>query len=102
MIMLTACLVFAGCMSLALSQDRNWKTVAATAPAGRAQAAARFVGWVLLGATLAISVSVAGPGFAVLMWTLQIAVASFIVAMMLSFRPGSLRPVVRAYSALWP
>jgi hypothetical protein len=52
-------------------------------------------------AGLVVSVAIEGIGFAVLTWILRIVLASFIAAMTLSFRPGSFKPVVRAYSALW-
>lgn len=101
MIVLTACLVFAGCTALALSQDQKWKAVAGST-SGRARRAIRIVGWVLLGAVLGLGIAVEGPGFAVLLWTLQFALASFVVAMALSFRPGLFKPVARACSVLWP
>ena len=101
MMMLAACLVFAGCMSLALGQDRNWKAVTGTSPIARTRMAIRTVGWAFLGAAVAVSAAAEGPGFAVLLWTLQVAMASFLVAMTLSFRPGWFKPVARAYSMLW-
>lgn len=101
MIVLNACLVLAGCMSLALSQERNWKTVAGSSALGRERAAVRIVGWFLLGAALGVGIAVEGPGFAVLVWALQFALASFAVAMTLSFRPGLFGPVARACSVLW-
>lgn len=98
MTVLAACLVFAGCLSLSLCQGRNWKAVAGSAPIAFTQAVIRYAGWILLGAALAVAVAVEGPGFAVLAWTLQIAVASFVVAVTLSYRPGLFRPIASAYS----
>lgn len=102
MTVFAACLVLAGCVSLALSQAGKWKLVAGTAPADRVRAAIRVVGWVLLGAALVVCIAAQGAGFAVLMWTLLVAVASFVVALTLGLRPGLFRPVTRMYSALWP
>lgn len=101
MIVVIFFVIFAGCLSLALSQDRNWKNVAGRSASGRTHAAAHFLGWALLGASLAVCIVIEGPGFGVLTWVLQITVASFLVSMMLSFRPNALKPVVRAFSALW-
>lgn len=102
MIVLAACLAFLGCLSLALSQDGKWKIVAGTAPVARTRAALRISGWVLLGVTLAVCIAAEGPGFAVLLWTLLVSVACFVVAMTLSFRPTAFRPFARACSTWWP
>jgi hypothetical protein len=102
MIILVACLAFAGCLSLALGESRNWNAVAGAVSGNHTRAAIRTVGWILLGAALAVAIAVEAPGFAVLLWTLLVAVASFVVAMMLSFYPRLFRPVARACSALWP
>lgn len=99
MIVLAACLALAGCASLALAQDRNWKVVMPAAVANRRRMAMRFTGWTLLAASLAVCIASQGAGFAALLWTLQVAVASFLVAITLSFRPAWLRPVARAYGA---
>jgi hypothetical protein len=101
MIVLAACLLLAGCMSLALSQEQHWKIVAGSPSVGRERAALRKFGWILLGAALGVCIAAEGPGFAILVWGLLVTLASFAVAMTLSFRPGLFKPIARACSALW-
>jgi hypothetical protein len=101
MIVLSACLVLAGCMSLALSQEQNWKIVAGGSSVARERAVLRIFGWVLLGAALGVCIAAEGRGFGVLVWGLLATSASFSVAMTLSFRPGMFKPIARACSALW-
>lgn len=98
MILLTTGLTLAGCALLALSQDHNWKLVTGTAPIGRTQLVIRVGGWVLPGASLVVGIAVEDPGFAVVTWMLQLAVACFVVAMTLGFHPGLLRLVARTCS----
>lgn len=98
MIIFTGFLVFIGCMSLALSQHRHWKIVTGTMLVARTKKAIRVIGWALLGVALLVCIEAEGLGFAVLIWPLLIAAGSFIVAMLLSFRPGLLRLVARVYS----
>jgi len=102
MIVITGGLAFAGCILLALSQSGKWTAVMGSAVVVRTQHATRAAGGVFLGAAFAVSLVTEGAGFAALLWTLQVALASFIVALMLSFRPGWLRPVARACFFLWP
>lgn len=102
MMMLAAFLVFAGCASLALSQDAKWRAVAAPPATARTRLACRRMGWLLLAVALGVCIASEGPGFAVLIWTLQFAVAGFVVALVLGFRAGLLKPLAEFYARCWP
>lgn len=102
MITFIASLAFIGCMSLALSQNRNWNIVTGTALVTRTKKAIRVIAWIFLGAAFFVCIDIEGLSFAVLIWLLLMAAASFIVAIMLSFRPELLKPVARLYSVFWP
>lgn len=102
MMLITGCLVLAGCVSLALGQAAKWKLVTGNPLVHRTRAALRVSGLLWLGTALGIGIAVDGAGFAVLSWTQQVALASFLVAMVLGFRPRSLRRVARLYSVFWP
>lgn len=77
---------------LALSQDRNWRTV------GLAQARApygRGLGWAFLTASLVPVLLRDGLSFAALLWPMLIAASAIGVAMILAYRPALLRPLAR-------
>lgn len=92
-----AVLVLLGCLSLAISQRRNWAMVTGGVLAPRPKLLARVFGWSLLLVALAVCIGAEGPGFATLLWPLYFAMASLIVAMTLSYRPGVLKPIASFY-----
>lgn len=87
----------AGCISLALSLDRNWKNVTGETLVKPVKKSSRRMGWILLSLALSACIARDGVGFAALMWPLLITIMSFIVAMTLSFWPELLRSITRFY-----
>lgn len=102
MTVLMALLSLAACTSLALSQERNWKIVTSGSQGSRARLALRYLGWALLCGVLALAMASGVAGFAVLLWMLLAMLASFVVALLLTFRPGLFRPVAQVASRLFP
>ena len=90
MLVVAGALSLGGSALLALSQPRNWRTVAGQ---GAARPATRPLGWVFVGLALVVCVIRDGGGFAALQWPLLLAGAAFTVAMVLAYRPSVLRPL---------
>lgn len=82
-----------GSALLALSQRRHWQTVTGnpTEP-GRAP---RRLGWLLLAASIVLTILRDGASFAVLFAPVLIGSAALLIAMMLSWAPNALRPIAR-------
>lgn len=97
MILLAAVLVLAGCVSLALSQSRNWALVSPQVLCSQTQILARRLGWSSLLVALVLCVMAEGAGFAALLWPLLFAVQSLLVVLTLSFCPRVCKPVVALY-----
>ena len=92
MILSTALLILIACSFLALSQDRHLKKVVGVKLQERK--ASKLSGGVLLILSFALLVVSEGMGYALLLWILLIACASFIVALVLSYKPTLLNPVI--------
>jgi hypothetical protein len=93
---LLACAVLtaiAGCVCLALSQERHWRTVTGAAP--RASRPLRLSGWTLLTAGLACCIAADGASFAALLWPLLAMLGALLTAAVLTWRPGWLQPLTR-------
>jgi hypothetical protein len=93
-------LTLLACASLALGLPRNWKLVTGEALAEPVQTIVRRTGWTALFMALLTCVLRDGAGFAVLIWPLLFALAAFVTAMALSFRPVVLRSLARAYQSV--
>ncbi len=99
---LVALLTFLGCAFLALTQKRNWRAVSNLTLTSNTKARLNIMGWLLQGVALLLCVLVEGAGFAALLWPLFFASGSFMVAMLLSYRPHFLRPIARLSLLLTP
>ncbi|MEM1396672.1 MAG: DUF3325 domain-containing protein [Pseudomonadota bacterium] len=83
-----------GMALLALSQDRNWRAVGVGHPRAGYM---RGLGWAVLSASLAPIFFRDGPSFAALIWPMLIAACAITVAMVLTYRPGWLRPLAALF-----
>ena len=81
---------FWGCVFLALSQHRHLRAVLGERQAKRIT---RPLGWLLVLSSLLFCILRDGVNFAALTWPLSMALASFLVAMVLAYKPGWLSPV---------
>ncbi|MBL4670620.1 MAG: DUF3325 domain-containing protein [Arenicella sp.] len=90
-------LTLAGCVSLALSQNRNWQNITETNLSSSTQRLIRTTGWVLLCIAFMICSARDGVSFAIILWLLLIGISSFIVAMILSFKPSLMSLVTRTF-----
>jgi len=100
LLLIAAVLTLLACASLALGLPRNWKLVTGEPLAEPVQAIVRRTGWAVLFLALLICVVGDGGGFAALIWPLLFALAAFVTAMALSFRPGALLPLARVYQSV--
>jgi hypothetical protein len=82
-----------GSALLALSQRRHWQAVTRnpTEP-GRAP---RRLGWLLLTASIVLTILRDGASFAALFAPVLIGSAALLIAMMLSWAPNALRPIAK-------
>ena len=94
--MMTALL---GGVFLALSQARNWRTVMGAPPVKFTSRAASGIGWVFVLLSLVVCVVRDGWGFAAILWPMLLGSASGIIALILAFRPASLRLPARLMAA---
>ncbi|MEM0984847.1 MAG: DUF3325 domain-containing protein [Pseudomonadota bacterium] len=86
------CLV--GMAALALSQDRNWRSMGiGVAPAGWV----RPLGWGLILSALILCILRDGASFAALIWPMLLAAAAFLIGMALAYRPTWLRPLAQSF-----
>jgi hypothetical protein len=80
-------LSYAGLALLALSQSRNWTTIAGNAPLPvRHVPALRIGGSLLLVASLAIAIARDGLAFGAILWTVTLTVAGWLVVLTLAWR----------------
>lgn len=93
MLLLGLVLCFVGCALLALSQQRNWRTVTGDKKANPPNVAA--LGWMFVSAALIPCVLRDGGSFAALLWPLLFAAGAMVVAMTLAYRPRWLLPLAR-------
>ncbi|MEM7360239.1 MAG: DUF3325 domain-containing protein [Pseudomonadota bacterium] len=89
-----------GTASLALCQQRHWKSVMHADLSSASKSLIRNSGLVFLLLSLVVCIQRDGAGFAALLWALIFAVASLITALVLSYQPRTLRFLASAYSAL--
>ncbi|MEM1149198.1 MAG: DUF3325 domain-containing protein [Pseudomonadota bacterium] len=83
-----------GMVGLALSQDRNWRSVGA---GGAPAIWLRPTGWALIVASLVPSIFRDGPSFTGLIGPMLIAGAAFTVGMLLAYRPKWLLPLAKTF-----
>ena len=91
---LAAICALIGCACLALSQNRNWRTVMGK---GQASGFTRPLGWTLIGVSLVLCIIRDGGSFAALLWPLLLAAAGFAVAMLLAYAPSGLKPMASLF-----
>ena len=91
---------FLGCALLAISQDRNWRTVMGGSPRPTTAQIARWTGWVFVFSALVACVMRDGGSFAALLWPLLLALAAFAVAMILAYEPRLLKFIGRSARVL--
>lgn len=96
LLIIAATCALIGCSLLALSLKRNWRLVSNSQISVRALKTVRLCGWAALCFSLIACVVKDGAGFAALSFPLLFALGSFLVAMMLSYRPSLFQPVIRA------
>lgn len=87
---------------LALSQARNWRAVTRAAHTPSAVRAARAMGWLLVIVSFALCVLRDGWSFAAILWPFVLALAASLVAMILSFRPQWMKPLVVGLTVVAP
>jgi hypothetical protein len=94
-LLLIAALLFAlgGCILLALSQQRHWKTVMGRS--SRPRRLLRTAGWSLIAMSLAAVILREGVSFGTLVWPMVVGAAALTTAVTLSWRPRLLRPVAK-------
>lgn len=81
--------IYGGFMCLALSQAKHWTRMIETSRCPpHVVRGLRIMGWLLLAATLVLSVSRDGVSFGALLWSCLISVAAIAVALTLAGKPG--------------
>lgn len=88
--------LYLGFALLALSQERNRRTVRVAAALPRvATILLRVAGYGLIGLALPIALWRDGPGFGALMWATLVSIGALAVVCTLTWKPLWLRPLVR-------
>ncbi|MEO0566537.1 MAG: DUF3325 domain-containing protein [Pseudomonadota bacterium] len=87
-----------GCVLLAVTQIRHWKTLFGPRAEPGHVRVARTMGWSLIAMSLVLCVLRDGASFGALLWPLTLAVAAFCTAMMLAYRPQWLKPLADLFA----
>ena len=96
MIAITGAMVFIACTLLAICQNKNWHLV--TKKPNRNNNTIRYMGFSLLTLSIIFCFLDQGISYTALLWPLLFFCASFMVSMILSFKPQWLKLVTNLFT----